>query len=162
MLKKITTLITCGAIAISLTACGSQEKQTTQADTPKQEEKPKENKPAQKELNDTMKKEAVKGDFVELNSDNPPKDKKLFLEGEINSIQSKTGEKELQTSDYFMLKTQEETGIGIFKVMNGDIENTKKEHFKAGDKVRIYGVYMEKDITSGMPVIASTIIEKVQ
>lgn len=157
MFKKITTLITCGAIAFSLAACGSQDKTATEANTPKQEEK----KPSQKEINETFKKEAVKGDFVEFNSDNPPTDKKVFFEGKIDKLLSAV-EKELKTSDYFMLKTEENGGIGVFKVLNADIDNTNKEHFKEGDTVRVYGKFMEKDALTGMPTIASPLIERVQ
>lgn len=160
MLKRLITFVSCGFIVMYLTACGSQEKQTVKTDTSKQEEK--DNKPSQKELNDTMKKEAVKGEFVELNSDNPPKDKKIFLEGKIDKLMSVTGEKELQTSDYFILKTQEADGIGIYKVFNTDIKNTKKEHFKECDTVRVYGTYMNKDGLTGMPIVGSTIIERAQ
>ncbi|PFC85188.1 DNA-binding protein [Bacillus anthracis] len=155
MLKKITTIITCGAIAFSLSACGSQENKAAQIDKPKQEEKG----PSQKEINDTFKKEAVKGDFIEFNSDTPPKDKKVFFEGKIDKLLSAV-EKELKTSDYFMLKTEENDGIGVFKVLNADIDNTNKEHFKEGDTVRVYGKFMEKDALTGMPTIASPLIER--
>ncbi|PGC72641.1 DNA-binding protein [Bacillus wiedmannii] len=157
MFKKITTLITCGAIAFSLAACGSQDKTATETNTPKQEEK----KPSQKEINESFKKEAVKGEFVEFNSDNPPADKKVFFEGKIDKLLSAV-EKELKTSDYFMLKTEENGGIGVFKVLNADIDNTNKEHFKEGDTVRVYGKFMEKDALTGMPTIASPLIERVQ
>ncbi|EJQ43665.1 hypothetical protein IEQ_04993 [Bacillus cereus BAG6X1-2] len=162
-MKKVLLSLACSVLLTGLAACGSNEKADSDVQVneniQQEQQKPEENEPPQKELNDTMKREAVRGEFVEFNNDTPSKKKEVFFEGKIDKLISSTGEKELRLNDYFMLKTQENDGIGLFKIFNGDIDNTKREHFKEGDTVRVYGIFLGKD-ELGFPTIGTTLIER--
>ena len=113
--------------------------------------------PTQKEINDKLKEEATKADFVQINGhEDNNKNKKVFVEGEITNIS-----KEGSTGGEFTVSVQEESGVGMYRVMSLDTENNTNVGVtvKQGDKVKVYGVIDGKDDT-GMPKIVATIVEK--
>lgn len=107
------------------------------------------NEPTQDELNVKLKGEAVQADFVELNVDNPPDGKKVFVEGEVSLLTK-------GTLDEFVLTSEEENGKGMYKIQ---FANTTDVEYADGDRVRVYGAVNGKDDV-GMPKISASILEK--
>lgn len=108
-----------------------------------------ENDPTQEELNEELKQDAVRADFVELNVDNPPKDKKVFVDGEVSSL--KEG-----ALDEFIITSKEGNGNGMYSIQ---LANTTNVEFKEGDIVRVYGTVDNKN-ELGFPQIFGTILER--
>lgn len=107
------------------------------------------NDPTQEELNEELKQDAVRADFVELNVDNPPKDKKVFVDGEVSSL--KEG-----ALDEFIITSKEGNGNGMYSIQ---LANTTNVEFNEGDFVRVYGTVDNKNAL-GFPQIFGTILEK--
>lgn len=107
------------------------------------------NEPSQDELNEQLKEEAVKADFVELNVDTPPDGKKVYIEGEVSLLTA-------GTVDEFVLTSEEETGKGMYKI---EFADTTDVDYSEGDQVRVYGAVNGKDEV-GMPKVLATILEK--
>ncbi len=103
----------------------------------------------QEKLNTQLKNEAVKADFVELNSEEAnDKVKKVYVEGEINK---KLKEDILEE---FTLTTKEGKDYGIYKIKNMTLDT-----FEEGDIIKAWGLFSGKD-EMGMPTITAIIIEK--
>lgn len=114
------------------------------------------NTQSQKELNDKIKKEAVKADFVQLNGhEDEYKNKKVFIEGTVEVL------KEQELLGEFTMSTKEGNGYGMYSMNGIDTENDYKigKDIKKGDKIKVYGTIGGKD-KLGMPKIDYTIIEK--
>ena len=138
-MKKILCLILTISICSTFTACGSSTKVET-AKIKSATNVPtvlKKVEPTQKELNDKLKKEATKANFVELNGHaTEHKNKRVFVEGEIGFI-STTG----WVGGEFSISTKEGKGYGMYEIYSLDSnENVVGEDIKEGDKVKVYGV----------------------
>lgn len=92
---------------------------------------------------------AVKGNFVELNSGEFPKDKVFYINGKITDIikDGSLGRFSLNISDVY--------GGGILLVDNFSDTSSLKN----GDDVTIYGVYKGADEETSIPVMSATIIK---
>ncbi|MFD0827582.1 hypothetical protein ACT8ZR_18295 [Neobacillus sp. M.A.Huq-85] len=131
---------------------------TEQKDTPVvKTAQEKKDEPTQQELNDKLKSEAVQADFVELNVDNPPLRKKVYIDGKVSVLTK-------GVLDEFTITSKEGNGYGMYHVT---LFNTTDTKYSEGDQVRIYGTVgglnsgkeVGKD-DSGMIMIIATIIEK--
>lgn len=105
--------------------------------------------PSQEELNEKLKQEAVQANYTELDSNNQPIGKKVYIDGEVGP-----GMKDVM--DEFMLTSKEGDGFGVYKIQ---LFNTTETEYHKGDQVRVYGTVKGKD-DSGMPLISATILEK--
>lgn len=143
-------LLAIGLIFV-LAGCAAEEskpKETAKLVAAKKEE------PTQEQLNETLKREAMKADFVELNVDEPPIGKKVFAEGKVDVLTVDN------VMDEFFLTTREGDGYGMYKI---NLLKTTGFNFEysEGDQVRIYGGVTKKE-EDGTPQIIATIIEKVE
>lgn len=107
-------------------------------------------KRSQEEINEHLKMVAEKANFVELNVDDPPNGKKVFIDGEITVLY------ENGTFGEFMLASKEGEGYGAYNII---LLNTTDIKYWEGDQVRVYGAVNGKD-ESGMPQVLATILEK--
>ena len=146
-------------IALAITPTGSESSQNTinTKGVTKEINLDKKNKPekklSQEELNIRLKKEAVKAEFIELNSNSKSNiNKKVYLEGTVGTI-LKDG-----VLGEFSVNTKEENGYGIYTILN--MHTTEKETLKQGDIIKIYGVYDGKE-KDNIPKITAIIIEKI-
>lgn len=158
MMKKIFISLVALMLTLSMVACSnnSEKKEESNISNKEINEVEEENKPTQKELNDALKKEAEKADFVQLNGhESENKGKKVFLEGEV-TIVTKPG----AVGGEFTVSVKEGDGYGIYGITSFDTENNYDigKDIKEGDKVKIYGVVDGKDQV-GAPRIVATIIE---
>lgn len=159
-MRKALSLLLIGTLAITLVACSNSETKETKVENeePKQKveekEEHEENEPTQEELDEKLKKEASAADFEEVNSDEVPKDAKLFVEGEVGSMTDDG------TTRTFTLYTQEsEGGSGTYDIQTfASLPNV--EQVQEGDIVKVYGGYYGKNEDTGMPIISATIVEK--
>jgi hypothetical protein len=139
----------CGIIlSLGFIGCSSKSSEVV-----KPLEKPIEQKivePTQDELNATIKKEAVKADFVTLNGHEADFiGKSYFVEGEVTFIDDSNS-----VLPMFSVKTKEGDGFGMY-----DVVNFNKTVVVKGDKVKVYGKLSGKsDI--GVPQISGNVIEK--
>jgi len=146
-LKKIILLA-----ALLLSACSSEEevtKKSEPADETNVEQKVNNEDLSQEEINEKLKEEATRADFVELDVDNPPIGKKVFIDGKVSVLTE-------GTIDSFTLTSEEGTAYGMYKVI---LINTTNEEYTSGDQVRVFGSVKGKD-EIGMPEISATILEK--
>ncbi|CUP05515.1 DNA binding protein [Clostridium baratii] len=131
--------------------CGSENKQANKEPLKNESKSTEKNDDSvtQNELNDKIKKEAVKGDFVEINDDKM-NNKSVFITGEVSNIDSD------EVIPTFMLKSKESDGYGLYliKLMDKDL----LKDIKDGKKVTVYGKVMGKN-DSGMPEISGNVIE---
>ncbi|MGP9039836.1 DNA-binding protein [Cytobacillus kochii] len=150
MKKAFVTILTTSFL---LFACGGNEESTKEV-KPKEEvnteQQENNNDMTQEEVNEQLKKEAEKADFVEINVDNPPEGKKLFIDGKVSLLTE-------GDFDEFILTTDE--GPGEHGMYGIQLANTTDAVYSEGDEVRVYGVVNGKDET-GMPKILATILEK--
>ncbi|MBT2717958.1 hypothetical protein [Bacillus sp. ISL-57] len=138
-------LLFVGLSALLLAGCGDKQKETSgDVEGNKTEETVETKGLTQDELNAKLKEEAVEADYKELNSDNAPDKKKVFVKGEIGSVFE---EGILGT---FILNN--ENGIYTVNLLSVD------EKYEAGDNVTVYGTTNGKDET-GNPQITATILE---
>lgn len=134
-----------GISALLLAGCGDHQKETSgEVEDNKTEETVETKGPTQDELNVKLKEEAVEADYKELNSDNAPDKKKVFVKGEIGAVFE---EGILGT---FILNN--ENGIYTVNLLSVD------EKYETGDNVTVYGTTNGKDET-GIPQISATILE---
>jgi len=140
------------SLLLLLGACSSNE-ETTKKEKPKEEVNVKSQKTnddkSQEELNTQLKEEATRADIVELNVDNPPIGKKVFIDGKVDVLTDGDIEE-------FIITSKESNGNGVYKVK---LINTTDVDFSEGDQVRIYGGVTGKDET-GIPEILASILEK--
>ncbi|USK43708.1 hypothetical protein [Cytobacillus oceanisediminis] len=108
-----------------------------------------EDEPSQDELNAKLKEEAVQADFVELNVDNPPKGKSVYIDGEVSVLTE-------GPLDEFIITSKEDSGNGMYKIQ---LANTTDSEYEEGDIVRVYGSVYDTD-ESGLPQILGTVLEK--
>lgn len=138
--------------ALLLTACGEEEA-TPKEETPAAEEKGATDKvaetkgPTQEELNEKMRNEAIKLDFVAANGDEVEKDTKVTINGKITNIA------EEGVGGKFTVTTTEGDGYGMYSVVNLTLKDVSLD-----SEVTIYGTYDGKDDMSA-PTIIATIIE---
>ena len=125
--KKYATLLIVLFVLIMFVGCGNSQGEPT--DIKKEE-------PTQAELDAELRKEAVRADFVELNSEGEDAEigKKVFAEGVIDVVMSEG------VGGEFSLSTKEGEGYGIYTVVN--ISSNK---IREGDTVKIWGVFDGKD-----------------
>lgn len=151
-MKKI---IFMSSLLLLLGACSSNE-ETSKEEQPKEEVNEEQQKPksemSQEELNELLKEEATKAEFVELNVDNPPNGKSVYVDGEVSLLT----EGVISTMSTFTLTSKEDSGNGFYYI---DLINTTDEVVSEGDQVRVYGTVDGKD-ENGMPKITATIVEK--
>lgn len=160
-MKKILCAILTSFALFSFISCGEGNKIESQKSVEQEQEKitvneniEKEDKVTQEELNDKLKKDAVKAEFVKLNGNSDAnKNLKVFAEGTISNVDYD------KVNDIFpsFTLTQEEDGggYGMYHILN--ILNV--EGLKEGDYVKIYGV-VDGENNMGLTKISATIIEK--
>lgn len=149
---KMKKLFYIGALStLLLTACGEE---ATPAKDVAPDEEPSEVKevpvtaePTQEELNEKMKNEAIKLDFVAANGDEIAKDTKVTISGKVTNI-SEEG-----VGGKFTVTTIEGDGYGVYSVKNLALKDVSLD-----SEVTIYGTYDKKD-DLGFPTIIATIIE---
>ena len=154
-MKKILLTIISGILAVSLAGCGSNKNANNdQESKPQVKVEDQQNiEKDQEDLNEELKKEAVKADFVELNG-NVEKNKslKVFAEGTISVVDY---DNVMDLFPSFLLTQEEGEGYGMYHITN----ILGIEGLKDGDIVKIYGVVDGKN-DSGMVKITATVIEK--
>lgn len=137
-----------------LTACGEEEKAAPKEETPAAEEKEASDKvaetkgPTQEELNEKMRKEAIKLEFVAANSDEVAKNTKVTISGKVSNI-DKEG-----VGGKFTVTTNEDDGYGMYTVVNLTLEDVSMD-----SEVTVYGTFDGSDPDLGFPTIIATIIE---
>ncbi|AHN22028.1 hypothetical protein [Lysinibacillus varians] len=137
-----------------LTACGEEEKAAPKEETPAAEEKEASDKvaetkgPTQEELNEKMRKEAIKLEFVAANSDEVAKNTKVTISGKVSNI-DKEG-----VGGKFTVTTNEGDGYGMYTVVNLTLEDVSMD-----SEVTVYGTFDGSDPDLGFPTIIATIIE---
>lgn len=147
-------LIYIGALsALLLAACSEEEKATPKEEAPVSEEKETSDKvaetkgPSQEELNEKMRSEAIKLDFVKANGGEVEQDTKVTISGKVTNIT------EEGVGGTFTVTTKESDGYGMFSVKNFTLKDVT-----ADSEVTVYGVFDGKD-ELGFPTISATIIE---
>jgi len=147
-------LIYIGALsALLLTACGGEEKAAPKEETPAAEEKEATDKvaetkgPSQEELNEKLKAEAIKLDFVAANGGEVAKDTKVTITGKVTNIN------EEGVGGTFTVTTTEGDGYGMFTVKNFTLKDVTMD-----SEVTVYGTFDGKD-ELGAPSIIASIIE---
>ena len=147
-LKKIILLA-----VLLLSACSSEEEVTKKSEPAEEqtnvEQQVNNEDLTQEELNEKLKEEATRADIVEINVENPPIGKKVYIDGEVDLLTE--GDK-----DEFLITSKESKGFGVYKVK---LINTTDIDFNEGDQVRIYGGVTGKDETD-TPEILASILEK--
>lgn len=135
------------ACAPSTTAPSSDTNQQTQTPaTP-----PTEKGESTEEFLVRLKREAVKADFVQLNSYSESNIGKLvYAEGEITIMRE-------GLLGNFILSQREGDGYGIYDVNNVDF---KEPNLSDGDTVRVWGMFMGKEGLGELPRIEGFIIER--
>lgn len=139
--------------ALLLSACGEEEKATPKEETPAAEEKDAADKvaetkgPTQEELNEKLKAEAIKLDFVKANGDEVAKNTKVTITGKVTNIA------EEGVGGTFTVTTTENGGYGMFSVKNFTLKDVTKD-----SEVTVYGTFEGKD-DLGAPSINASIIE---
>lgn len=130
---------------VIISGCSSEPKETVKK-VP--EVSQKNNEPTQDELNEKLKSEAVRADFVELNGGKAEMNKRVFAVGEVTIVikEGSMGE--------FTLTTVDGDGYGMYTV-----KNVLGTEVNEGDQVKVYGPFTGKD-DLGFPTISATIIEK--
>lgn len=109
----------------------------------------------QEQLDEKLKKDAVKADFVKLNGhSNENADLKVFIEGEISCVDYQCV---IDVFPSFLISQKEGEGFGMYHVTN--IRSIKD--LKDGDIVKVYGTVDKETSNDGMVKINSTVIEKV-
>lgn len=138
-------------ISLTLVACSNEAEQQPVADQPVEETTTGSQEPeqTQEQLNEEIKKKAVRADFVEMNVDNPPDGKIVFVEGEVSVLTK-------GAIDEFILTSKEGNGHGMYNIL---LANTTDAEFSEGDHVKVYGAVNGKDDT-GMPQIFANLLEK--
>lgn len=140
--------------SLLLTACGEEEKAAPKEETPAAEEKEASDKvaetkgPTQEELNEKMRKEAIKLEFVAANSDEVAKNTKVTISGKVSNI-DKEG-----VGGKFTVTTNEGDGYGMYTVVNLTLEDVSMD-----SEVTVYGTFDGSDPDLGFPTIIATIIE---
>jgi len=148
--NKLKTFILIAALLLS--ACSSEEevtKKSEPADETNIEQQVNNEDLSQEEVNEKLKEEATRADIVEINVENPPIGKKVYIDGEVDVLTE-------GVVDEFLITSKESKGYGVYKVK---LINTTDEDFKEGDQVRVYGGITGKDETD-TPEILASILEK--
>ncbi|WP_182101807.1 hypothetical protein [Niallia taxi] len=147
-MKKIILLA-----ALLLSACGSEEeitKESVRNEVQTNVEPQVSNEDlTQGELNEKLKEESTRADIVEINVENPPIGKKVYIDGEVDVLTE-------GDIDEFLITSKESKGYGVYKVK---LINTTDEDFKEGDQVRVYGAITGKDEID-TPEILATVLDK--
>lgn len=142
-----------GALSsLLLVACGEEEtkpKEDTSTSEPSESKNESvTNAPTQEELNEKMRSEAIKLDFVSANGGKIAKDTKVTITGKITNIA------EEGIGGKFTVTTEEDGGFGMYSVVN----LVTGSNVVQDSEVTVYGTFDEKD-DLGMPTIIATIIE---
>lgn len=150
-MKKIITVLLISLLSLGVVGCGEAENKQGSAE--QQNQKVVKDEPNQEELDQKLKTEAVKADFVELNSSpNQNIDKKVFVKGEITNVM-KPGE-----FGNFTVTTKEGEGFGMYSVENyGYLDQPVLDEHE-GKTATVWGMYNGKD-DMGMPEILASIVE---
>lgn len=108
--------------------------------------------PSQSELNEKLKKEAIKAEFIQLNSHSEQHlNKSVFIEGAVMPA-SINGNGVGQT---FTVTTKEGVSNGVYAITN----LSRVYDVKDNSKVKVYGTFTGKDTKLDMPTIVATIVE---
>lgn len=161
-MKKIIIIIISVFIIATLIGCSSssttpqntsQNQNATQNQNTAQGNLTTNKEPTQEELNQKLKEEATKADFIQINGhEDELVNKKVYAEGKISVVDY---EKVMDLFPSFLLSQKEGDGYGVYHVTN--VLNVPD--LKDGDTVKVYGTLKGKDKTGG-PKINATIIEK--
>lgn len=152
-MKKIIATLLILNLALALVGCGQTDKQNVKSEQSKKvEERKEEKKETQEDINNKVKVEAVKADFVKVNA-GEMNNKSVFTEGQVSSINKD------QVMPTFTLTVKGENGYGMYSILCIDKEYIK--NINNGDNVKVYGKVDGKDST-GMPKITGNIIEKLK
>lgn len=155
-MKKIWILLVILFLLCSLIGCGESKTTPVNSNTTNNTSIQK-SEPTQTELNNQLKKEAVKADFVKLNGhEDEYKNEKVFLEGQVTTIIQAAS-----VGGEFTVSIKEGNGFGMYGITSFDTENNYEvgKDINKGDKVKVYGTIDGKD-KFGFPHINATIIEK--
>lgn len=158
-MKKGLALIISGVLILSLVSCKSGEKNNNNINEMSTQQQSEEEKMEsiidveQKELNEQLKKEAVKANFVELNGNDEEKNNlKVFAEGTISSVDYDCL---IDIFPSFTLTQKENDGYGMYHIAN----LFGVEGLKDGDYVKVYGS-VDGMSDTGLIKIVAIIIEK--
>ncbi|WP_050182825.1 hypothetical protein [Domibacillus robiginosus] len=138
-MKKWTAI----GVILLLSACSAEE-ELVQNTFPQGTESIIE-EPSEEELAEEMKKEAQPAQFNELNSKQPPVNKKVFATGVVTKIVESglTGSFYLQAAD------------GTYVIMNSTQTDVQEN-----ERVTVYGVVGVEKAADGTPIINVVVIEK--
>lgn len=150
--RKVFLLSVLLILVLAVIGCGEKPASKDVTQIKKQAEFKKETEPTQEELNKKLKENAVKADFVELNSyPDKNKDKKVYVEGEVGVVFGDgVGQK-------FDMSAKEGNGYGYYTITN----LCGMYDVKEGDVLKAYGVFSGHDEKTSIPKITATIIEKI-
>lgn len=154
-MKRLLSILLIGMLSFGMVACGDSKDTAKKDDTDKPvATETKQEEPTREELNEKLKKEAVKADFVKLNGNSKDnKDLKVFAEGKVSTVDYKNV---MDVFPSFTLTQEEGNGFGIYHITNV----LSVEGLKDGDTVKIYGTVDEETSKDGSIKINATIIEK--
>jgi hypothetical protein len=115
----------------------------------------KDSDPTQEDIDDALRNEAVKANFVEINAGNW-KSKKVYAEGEVSALDTSN-----RAMYQFTLAMKENGGYGIYliKAFTTLPNNAALDILNNGDTIRVYGTVSGKDENTSMPIISVTVIE---
>lgn len=151
-MKKFISLLFVIFLSFEINGCGKTSTISTNNDKKASTEQ-KMNDPTQEELNQQLKKEAIKADFVKLNGHNSEnKNLKVFAEGKIGTVDYTNVMDDVPS---FVLIQKEGDAFGNYHIKN--ILNVKD--LKDGENVIIYGTVDGTDNMHKVSIIA-TVIEK--
>ena len=150
MRKKLGLYICILVLAVGMVGCGTNKSSETKPTAVKVAEQ-KTTEPSQAEINEKIKKEAVKADFVEINGyEAANAGKSYYVEGTVSNVDNTNNVLHL-----FTVTTKEGDGAGMYDILNfSDVSVVE------GDKVKVYGKLDGVKNEKGMIQISGNVIEK--
>lgn len=107
--------------------------------------------PTQEELNEQLKANAKKGDFVEMNGAKIDEGTPIYLEGQVAVLTSNS-----TAMPEYDFTTDEGDGHGYYMIKDFSLSGIPKED----DVFKIYGYYYGKDEDTGIPLVHVHVVEK--
>lgn len=142
-------LLICSMFFVS---CGNPNDRTSKLPVGNESSNSKDEK-SRDELNEQLKSECIKADFISLNGNTEQnKNLKVFVEGEISVVDY---DSVMDLFPSFMISQKEGEGYGMYHITNV----LSIPDLKDGDYVKIYGT-VDGTNNVGIPKIVSTVIEK--
>jgi hypothetical protein len=107
--------------------------------------------PTQEELNQQLKENAQKGDFVEINGGQVEEGEQIYLEGTVSLVT--TDSTAMPEYDF---KPDDSSGGGYYAIKDLSLNGVPAE----GEKLKIYGTYSGKQDGTGIPQLTVIVVEE--